>query len=198
MTAGAAIAANAAATVTSAAVTITNDKSHHGVDEKDRMRQFITNKRLMLSLADAGGRMMYSIKDLAELAGYTSRVFTLLSTLHRVQAQAYGQRNKYKLEDSKSQRNSIWGTQPQTLPQEQKSKHRHRVALYSLEDVKGTTQEGYEGVRFEHTPIVVPGLGRDLSPGEILVKDLNIVINPGEHLLISGLMARENLQLPEC
>lgn len=187
VTAGAAIAANAAATVTSAAVTITNDKSHHGVDEKDRMRQFITNKRLMLSLADAGGRMMYSIKDLAELAGYTSRVFTLLSTLHRVQAQAYGQRNKYKLEDSKSQRNSIWG-HPATnaTPKSKKSKHRHRVALYSLEDVKGTTQEGYEGVRFEHTPIVVPGLGRDLSPGEILVKDLNIVINPGEHLLISG------------
>ncbi|KAE9977868.1 hypothetical protein BLS_001054, partial [Venturia inaequalis] len=41
--------------------------------ERDRMKDFITNKRLMLSLADAGGRMMYSIKDLSELAGYTSR-----------------------------------------------------------------------------------------------------------------------------
>merc|ERR1711939_964317 len=55
---------------------------------KDRsqshMKDFITNKRLMLSLADAGGRMMYSIKDLSELAGYTSRVYQLISTLHRV------------------------------------------------------------------------------------------------------------------
>lgn len=57
--------------------------------ERDRMKGFITNKRLMLSLADAGGRMMYSFKDLSELAGYTSRVYTLVSTLHRVHSQAY-------------------------------------------------------------------------------------------------------------
>lgn len=54
-----------------------------------RTKQFITNKRLMLNLADAGSRMMYSIKDLSELAGQTSRVFSLISTLHRVHAQAY-------------------------------------------------------------------------------------------------------------
>lgn len=35
--------------------------------------------------------MMYSIKDLAELAGYTSRVYTLISTLHRVHSNAYPQ-----------------------------------------------------------------------------------------------------------
>ncbi|KAJ5763596.1 ABC transporter N-terminal [Penicillium manginii] len=51
--------------------------------ERGRMKEFITNKRLMLSLADAGGRMMYSIKDISELAGYTSRVYNLISTLHR-------------------------------------------------------------------------------------------------------------------
>ncbi|VVT54347.1 uncharacterized protein SAPINGB_P004030 [Magnusiomyces paraingens] len=155
-----AVTANVSATIATAAASQGNSGR-----EKDRMRQFITNKRLMLSLADAGGRMMYSIKDLAELAGYTSRVFTLLATLHRVQAKAYGKSAK----DKTTGKNT-----------------RHRVALYSLEDVRGTMQEGYNGVRFEHTPIVVPGLGRDLSPGELLVQDLNIVINPGEHLLISG------------
>lgn len=60
-----------------------------GGREQGRMKDFITNKRLMLSLADAGGRMMYSIKDLSELAGYTSRVYQLISTLHRVHANAY-------------------------------------------------------------------------------------------------------------
>jgi ATP-binding cassette subfamily D (ALD) long-chain fatty acid import protein len=131
--------------------------------ERDRMKQFITNKRLMLSLADAGSRMMYSIKDLSELAGYTARVYSMLATLHRVHANAYGNKN------------------PQVRARKQ-----HKVKLYSLEDVQGTMHEGFDGIRFEHTPIVVPGLGRDLSAGELLVKDLNIRIDPGEHLLISG------------
>ncbi|RCH99303.1 hypothetical protein CU098_010907, partial [Rhizopus stolonifer] len=56
------------------------DNSHEQVGA--RTKGFITNKRLMMSLADAGGRMMYSYKELAELAGYTSRVYTLLSVLH--------------------------------------------------------------------------------------------------------------------
>ncbi|CAN6611528.1 peroxisomal long-chain fatty acid import protein 2 [Trichomonascus vanleenenianus] len=136
--------------------------------ERNRMKQFITNKRLMLSLADAGGRMMYSIKDLAELAGYTSRVFQLIATLHRVHANAYGH-----LDESSGL--PVYG-----------HKYGKEVALYSLGDVRGTMQLGFDGVRLEHTPIVVPGLGRDGSPGELLIKDLDIRINPGDHVLISG------------
>ena len=57
--------------------------------QQSRAQHFVTNKRLMMSLADAGGRIMYSYKDLAELAGYTYRVFALLNTLHRVHAHDY-------------------------------------------------------------------------------------------------------------
>lgn len=96
--------------------------------ERGRMKDFITNKRLMLSLADAGGRMMYSIKDLSELAGYTSRVFNLIQTLHRVHAQAY--------------------SHPRGGHSE----------LYSLADVQGTTHSGFDGVRLEHVPVVAPSL----------------------------------------
>ncbi|KAF2401952.1 hypothetical protein EJ06DRAFT_508208 [Trichodelitschia bisporula] len=96
--------------------------------ERDRMKDFITNKRLMLSLADAGGRMMYSIKDLSELAGYTSRVYTLISTLHRVHAEAYV-------------------PPPGSRPE-----------LFSLCDVQGTTHRGFDGVRLEHVPVVAPAL----------------------------------------
>lgn len=49
-----------------------------------RTESYISNRRLLLSLADAGSRLMYSGRDLAELAGYTSRVYNLLSTLHLV------------------------------------------------------------------------------------------------------------------
>jgi ATP-binding cassette subfamily D (ALD) long-chain fatty acid import protein len=96
--------------------------------ERNRMKDFITNKRLMLSLADAGGRMMYSIKDLSELAGYTSRVYTLISTLHRVHANAYY-------------------PPPGTRPE-----------LYSVSDVQGTVHKGFDGLRLEHVPIVAPAL----------------------------------------
>ncbi|ODV77220.1 uncharacterized protein CANTADRAFT_56074 [Suhomyces tanzawaensis NRRL Y-17324] len=54
------------------------------VNQRQNMRQFIINKRLMLSLADAGSRLMYSIKDVSELTGYTERVFNLLTQLHKV------------------------------------------------------------------------------------------------------------------
>ncbi|KAK1781855.1 ABC transporter transmembrane region 2-domain-containing protein [Copromyces sp. CBS 386.78] len=121
--------------------------------ERNRMKDFITNKRLMLSLADAGGRMMYSIKDLSELAGYTSRVYTLISTLHRAHANAYYVRGREN-------------------------------ELYSLSDVQGTIQKGFDGVRLENVPIVAPGLWP--QGGEELLESLSMVVRRGEHLLISG------------
>ena len=96
--------------------------------QHSRMKSFITNKRLMLSLADAGGRMMYSLKDLSELAGHTSRVYALLSTLHRAHANAYYPPR---------------GT---------------RAELFSLADVQGTIHKGYDGVRLENVPLVAPAL----------------------------------------
>jgi len=124
-----------------------------GGRERGRMKEFITNKRLMLSLADAGGRMMYSIKDLSELAGYTSRVYTLISTLHRVHANAYFPAR---------------GTHPE---------------LFSLSDVQGTIQKGFDGVRLENVPIVAPSVFP--HGGEELVDSLSLIVHSGEHLLVS-------------
>ncbi|PSK53822.1 ATP-binding cassette sub-family D member 2 [Elsinoe australis] len=128
--------------------------SSRGSGSGNRMRQFITNKRLMLSLADAGGRMMYSIKDLSELAGYTSRVYTLISTLHRVHANAY--------------------FAPRTTYPE----------MYSLADVQGTVQKGFDGVRLEDVAVVAPNLYP--QGGEELIASLSVSITRGEHLLIIG------------
>ncbi|KAI9725640.1 MAG: hypothetical protein M1828_002925 [Chrysothrix sp. TS-e1954] len=127
----------------------------HG-QERDRMKDFITNKRLMLSLADAGGRMMYSLKDLAELAGSTSRVYTLISTLHRVHAAAY-----FQLSSN--------GPSPE---------------LFSLSDVQGTIHKGYDGVRLENVPVVAPGLYP--MGGEELIENLSVIVHSGDHLLITG------------
>ena len=122
--------------------------------ENGRMKEFITNKRLMLSLADAGGRMMYSIKEISELAGYTSRIYSLVSSLHRVHASAYFPPR---------------GIHPELL---------------SLSDVQGTVHKGYDGVRLEATPIVVPSFYP--RGGEELLGALSFIVQPREHLLISG------------
>lgn len=103
-------------------------QAEHSTRAHGRMKEFITNKRLMLSLADAGGRMMYSIKDLSELAGYTSRVYTLISTLHRVHANGYYPQR---------------GTSPES---------------FSLTDIQGTLHKGFPGIRLENVPVVAPAL----------------------------------------
>lgn len=108
--------------------TVTTEPREASDKSSERMKQFVTNKTIMLNLADAGSRMMYSLKDLAELAGYTSRVFTLISTLHRVNANAYYKpRNGYP-------------------------------ELYSLADVDGTLAKSFDGVRLENVPVVAPSL----------------------------------------
>lgn len=49
-----------------------------------RTESFVTNRRLLLSASDAFGRVMYSYKELSELAGYTSRVAQLFDTMSDV------------------------------------------------------------------------------------------------------------------
>ncbi|KAF8710256.1 adrenoleukodystrophy protein, partial [Rhizoctonia solani] len=59
-----------------------------GMDRNDlggRTESFVTNRRLLLSASDAFGRVMYSYKELAELAGYTARVSLLMDTMGDVQ-----------------------------------------------------------------------------------------------------------------
>ncbi|KAI0724232.1 ABC transporter transmembrane region 2-domain-containing protein [Cerioporus squamosus] len=54
------------------------------LDLGGRTEGFVTNRRLLLSSSDAFGRVMYSYKDLQELAGYTTRVALLLETMEDV------------------------------------------------------------------------------------------------------------------
>lgn len=56
----------------------------HGMG--DRTESFVTNRRMLLSSSDAVGRVMFSYKEITELAGYTSRVATLLTVIDDIQA----------------------------------------------------------------------------------------------------------------
>ncbi|KAF8631385.1 hypothetical protein AX15_002416 [Amanita polypyramis BW_CC] len=60
----------------------------------DRTETYFSNRRLLLSLADAGGRLMYAYKDILELAGLTTRLYTLISTLHNLPPLPQGQESR--------------------------------------------------------------------------------------------------------
>ena len=55
----------------------------HGMG--DRTQSFVTNRRMLLSSSDAFGRVMFSYKEITELAGHTSRVAALLDVMDDVQ-----------------------------------------------------------------------------------------------------------------
>lgn len=52
----------------------------------DRTESFVTNRRMLMSASDAFGRIMFSYKEIMELAGFTSRVASLLEVMDDVQA----------------------------------------------------------------------------------------------------------------
>ncbi|WAR61385.1 hypothetical protein PtB15_12B70 [Puccinia triticina] len=59
-----------------------------------RTQGFVANRRLLLSASDAFGRVMYSYKDVSELAGYTARVSELFDTMKSIKR---GQYEKHKV-----------------------------------------------------------------------------------------------------
>lgn len=52
----------------------------------DRTESFVTNRRMLMSASDAFGRIMFSYKEIMELAGFTSRVASLLEVMDDIQA----------------------------------------------------------------------------------------------------------------
>ncbi|KAJ3357257.1 hypothetical protein HDU83_008070 [Entophlyctis luteolus] len=54
-----------------------------------RTKGLVTNRRLLMQASDAMGRVMYAYKDVAELAGYTSRVSLLLDVFQDMQTNKF-------------------------------------------------------------------------------------------------------------
>ncbi|BGP27281.1 peroxisomal ABC transporter [Rhodotorula toruloides] len=138
-------------------------KGGDGLSISQRTENYISNRRLLLSLADAGGRLMLSWKDLSELAGSTSRVYTLLSTLHDLSTSTYTSLPR-----------------PADLAPD--------APFYDLGTLNGrfiADAPPEEGVTLDKVPIVAPAPGVARG-GEELVHQLSVKVKPGEHLLITG------------
>lgn len=105
---------------------------------------------------------MYAYKDILELAGLTTRIYTMLSTLHHLRALPEPDRDEDKIEF----RDAVIG-----IP-----KRDSRLGETAL---VGNAEEGFDFADGSE-PI-------DASHSERpLVRDLNIRIEKGEHLMISG------------
>ena len=52
----------------------------------ERSESFVTNRRMLLAASDAFGRIMFSYREVMELAGYTSRVDSLLNVMDDIRS----------------------------------------------------------------------------------------------------------------
>ncbi|KAJ1537283.1 hypothetical protein HK096_009535, partial [Nowakowskiella sp. JEL0078] len=111
---------------------------------------------LMLSLADAGSRFMYSYKDLSQLAGYTYRVYNMIRVLQDLRENRYINAVSSQEIASQSENN------------------------FSLEDIRGKVVYGLDGIKLSSVPITTP------SGDATLVKKLSFFVKPGDHLMITG------------
>ncbi|KAJ1735738.1 ATP-binding cassette long-chain fatty acid transporter pxa2 [Coemansia biformis] len=128
----------------------------------DHTRDFITNRRLLLSGSDALGRMMYSYKEIVELAGYTERVSELLTVLGEV-----GEGRYVKTRVGKSAEAS---SNPAAAGDDDDA---------DVVNQRGQLVESDDDIEFVGVPIVSPN-------GDVLVRRLNFHVKPGRHLLIVG------------
>ncbi|KAK0948543.1 ATP-binding cassette long-chain fatty acid transporter pxa2 [Friedmanniomyces endolithicus] len=99
-----------------------------GGAKSDHTESFITNRRLLLSSSDAFGRLMFSYKEISQLAGYTSRVSTLLEVIADIQR---GHFEKALVSSASTEANA------------------------SVLSGRGELEEG-EDIRFQDVPIVSP------------------------------------------
>ncbi|KAL8653633.1 MAG: hypothetical protein Q9210_001985 [Variospora velana] len=128
----------------------------------DRTESFVTNRRMLLSSSDAFGRVMFSYKEITELAGYTSRVSALISVMDSIQAGHFEK--------------SLISSAPKA--DTDKETKASAVAAPTVLNGRGEMIESSE-IEFTDVPIVSPN-------GDVLVEKLNFSVKPGRHLLIVG------------
>ncbi|KAJ3987046.1 ABC transporter transmembrane region 2-domain-containing protein [Lentinula detonsa] len=136
-----------------------------------RTETYISNRRLLLSLADAGGRLMYAYKDVLELAGVTDRLYTLVSNLYAVKPASTGS----SLPTSYSAlENDIIGLEHVDIGVPSHRPVNDESESQILVDSDDSSSDDKSSVRLESQSTLV----RDLS--------LYLREGSGEHLMITG------------
>uniref|UniRef100_A0A0W0G696 ABC transporter domain-containing protein n=1 Tax=Moniliophthora roreri TaxID=221103 RepID=A0A0W0G696_MONRR len=131
-----------------------------------RTQTYISNRRLLLSLADAGGRLMYAYKDILEMQGVVGRLGGVIGELYAC-----------VLPPSNTDTPEVTVTPPS-------AESSHIINATPSEEKEEPEEEKEddddESIVLRHVDITIPGTST------VLVKDLSLKLRRGEHLMITG------------
>lgn len=153
--------------------------SMDGSKVSERTQYFTTASNLLRSGADAAERLMSSYKEIVALAGYTSRVAGMFQVFDDVSQGIY---KKTIVADETSSQGIIEFRNGQPVVNGKTNLHDSRH-FYDTFVQTGKTfyneDAGSMSITLKNVPVVTPNC-------DIVVPNLTLKIEPGQHLFISG------------